>query len=103
RAPLTAATYSLSLHDALPIFDADEAGSVAVDRSVELFLTRDVEIAIASMPAGVDPDEYLMQHGAEGFDKLVGEARDVLSYKWSRSEEHTSELQSRGHLVCRLL
>src|SRR5690625_5975871 len=23
--------------------------------------------------------------------------------KWIRSEEHTSELQSRGHLVCRLL
>src|SRR5439155_20338642 len=23
--------------------------------------------------------------------------------KWRRSEEHTSELQSRGHLVCRLL
>src|SRR5215510_15328697 len=23
--------------------------------------------------------------------------------RWSRSEEHTSELQSRGHLVCRLL
>src|SRR5690625_6529576 len=22
---------------------------------------------------------------------------------WKRSEEHTSELQSRGHLVCRLL
>src|SRR5439155_15082864 len=26
-----------------------------------------------------------------------------LTYKNSRSEEHTSELQSRGHLVCRLL
>src|SRR5690625_6528979 len=24
-------------------------------------------------------------------------------YAWARSEEHTSELQSRGHLVCRLL
>src|SRR5690625_6854203 len=23
--------------------------------------------------------------------------------EWARSEEHTSELQSRGHLVCRLL
>src|SRR5207253_9501874 len=23
--------------------------------------------------------------------------------QWQRSEEHTSELQSRGHLVCRLL
>src|SRR5439155_18186408 len=26
-----------------------------------------------------------------------------LYWKWKRSEEHTSELQSRGHLVCRLL
>src|SRR5690625_6150534 len=25
------------------------------------------------------------------------------SNRWIRSEEHTSELQSRGHLVCRLL
>src|SRR5690625_7043517 len=25
------------------------------------------------------------------------------SLRWMRSEEHTSELQSRGHLVCRLL
>src|SRR5437870_9282625 len=24
-------------------------------------------------------------------------------FHWARSEEHTSELQSRGHLVCRLL
>src|SRR5690625_6071372 len=30
---------------------------------------------------------------------LVG----VLVGMWQRSEEHTSELQSRGHLVCRLL
>src|SRR5690625_6835883 len=28
---------------------------------------------------------------------------DALSGNRSRSEEHTSELQSRGHLVCRLL
>src|SRR5439155_26414740 len=29
--------------------------------------------------------------------------RPVLGFPPSRSEEHTSELQSRGHLVCRLL
>src|SRR5207253_7617815 len=27
----------------------------------------------------------------------------ILERLWTRSEEHTSELQSRGHLVCRLL
>src|SRR5690625_6475587 len=31
------------------------------------------------------------------------EAKDTTSLKDGRSEEHTSELQSRGHLVCRLL
>src|SRR5437870_8207509 len=30
-------------------------------------------------------------------------ARVILRYFNFRSEEHTSELQSRGHLVCRLL
>src|SRR5690625_5689598 len=29
--------------------------------------------------------------------------KDTTAYKKIRSEEHTSELQSRGHLVCRLL
>src|SRR5690625_7533430 len=29
--------------------------------------------------------------------------RSILEDKQYRSEEHTSELQSRGHLVCRLL
>src|SRR5207253_9430549 len=33
-----------------------------------------------------------------------GRGRDPSPWRWEgRSEEHTSELQSRGHLVCRLL
>src|SRR5690349_22162056 len=38
-------------------------------------------------------------HGLEGHD-LLGSANDVVR---DRSEEHTSELQSRRDLVCRLL
>src|SRR5690625_6133205 len=34
---------------------------------------------------------------------LSKERREELAKNPSRSEEHTSELQSRGHLVCRLL
>src|SRR5690625_6896466 len=33
----------------------------------------------------------------------VGRHRKIISDSLNRSEEHTSELQSRGHLVCRLL
>src|SRR5207253_10476117 len=40
----------------------------------------------------------------DGRDDLRGELDDVhAALATIRSEEHTSELQSRGHLVCRLL
>src|SRR5690625_6267678 len=34
---------------------------------------------------------------------VIWEWRPKQNKVWWRSEEHTSELQSRGHLVCRLL
>lgn len=66
------------------LFDADSAGDRAVDRVVELFLAQPIEIAVASMPAGMDPDEFLLQRGAAAFEKLLSEATDVLSYKWKQ-------------------
>src|SRR2546422_4100722 len=46
------------------------------------------------------------QHLARYFDIVEGNgscARDLHFFVTLRSEEHTSELQSRLHLVCRLL
>jgi DNA primase len=64
------------------LFDADNAGDAAADRVVELFLTQPVEIGVASIPEGMDPDEFLIQQGAEAFEKVVAGATDVLTYKW---------------------
>src|SRR5690625_7039156 len=36
-------------------------------------------------------------------DWFIGIKRALVGARAMRSEEHTSELQSRGHLVCRLL
>src|SRR3712207_7800898 len=52
---------------------------------------------------GVDQDEYgttFQQGAAPGADKIVSSALKRVD---NRSEEHTSELQSRQYLVCRLL
>jgi DNA primase len=66
------------------LFDADRAGDNAVNRAVELFLTQPIEIAIASLPQGLDPDEYLLKHGPEAFQKLLSSATDALTYKWKQ-------------------
>jgi DNA primase catalytic core len=66
------------------LFDADAAGDTAVNRAVELFLTQPVEIAIASLPDGMDPDEYLLAHGAEAFDGVLKNAADALTFTWKQ-------------------
>src|SRR3712207_6970085 len=70
----TTEIYTLSLHDALPI-----CGSLVRRRP------RLAGVVAAEDARGRDPDDEL--------PRIVG----------VRSEEHTSELQSRQYLVCRLL
>src|SRR3989442_6237213 len=69
----TTEIYTLSLHDALPISREDLYGNCGVHHSGDITLFTSGPSAAAAL----------------------GNSR--------RSEEHTSELQSRPHLVCRLL
>src|SRR5690625_6280088 len=78
-ATATTEVYTLSLHDALPILW--QAGPL---RATEEGFSVGGALALRTVLIGVL---------AIGF----------LSSTDGRSEEHTSELQSRGHLVCRLL
>src|SRR5690625_6023953 len=53
-------------------------------------------------------DALGQRYGLPISELLGGRVRDHLEVAWTlasgdRSEEHTSELQSRSHLVCRLL
>ncbi|HEX8322905.1 MAG TPA: DNA primase [Tepidisphaeraceae bacterium] len=64
------------------LFDGDAAGDLAVQRALELFLTQPIEIGIATLPDGVDPDEYLLQNGVAAFDQMLAKAEDALSFQW---------------------
>src|SRR3712207_8608200 len=75
----TTEIYTLSLHDALPIWRGD---------------------------AGERRPDYRQRDGRNRRLPQAGSDRVVEQHKlrrWPRSEEHTSELQSRQYLVCRLL
>src|SRR3712207_8909651 len=87
--PATTEIYTLSLHDALPICRP-------VPRGRDRGLGRGVGAGAAAGRAGVPP--RLPAHRPR--DVLRVGPADVEA---GRSEEHTSELQSRQYLVCRLL
>src|SRR2546425_2272731 len=80
----TTEIYTLSLHDALPIFSTSR---VCVVRWPRLLGGR-----VAATPPGPQASPRRTAHAVPPTHSPIG-----------RSEEHTSELQSLAYLVCRLL
>src|SRR3712207_7166229 len=85
----TTEIYTLSLHDALPICDEvrwqPRRIALIID-TLHLVNLLAVEVSTINHPC-----RNCLRHGAFGMTGV------------KRSEEHTSELQSRQYLVCRLL
>src|SRR5206468_9389261 len=93
----TPSIYPLSLHDALPIFDiaGEQLGVMCVVcAGVELICDEKVGRAVVGRRLRCRGGKRA--RGEEEHDHVSGNAA-------IRSEEHTSELQSRSDLVCRLL
>src|SRR5690606_39601578 len=87
----TTEIYPLSLHDALPIsfIERDRLGIVKI-----------LEEILNTVP------QSAQQHRRVHFAPTINTNVDdilVIELEIERSEEHTSELQSRENLVCRLL
>src|SRR5690606_42095454 len=89
----TPAISTLSLHDALPI-----------SRAIRLLEDRHQVVGVG----GAGRFDRLLEQvdrvvGGRGVGRQHAEALLELLHERNRSEEHTSELQSRENLVCRLL
>jgi len=72
--------------EAVLVFDADTAGVKAADRGLELFLAQRINVRVATIPAGKDPCDYVLEQGAEAFGHLVDNAPDALQYAWDRRQ-----------------
>src|SRR3712207_7902198 len=88
----TTEIYTLSLHDALPIWQHRTGGEQVVPPGRDLRRRNDA--GLCERTTG----------WLNGEQRLAREHRGQYGFRVRpRSEEHTSELQSRQYLVCRLL
>lgn len=63
------------------VFDGDEAGRAAAERSTDLFLEQDVDVRVVLLPGGDDPCDVLMKEGRDAFLRRLDEAADVFDLK----------------------
>jgi DNA primase len=67
------------------VYDADAGGFSGVDRALEIFVSHDVELAIATLPDGLDPCDLLVRaDGVETFKRVLASAVDALDFKLNR-------------------
>src|SRR5204862_6377860 len=94
--PATTEIYTLSLHDALPI-----CALVVPDHHRDVPARPELELLRALRILGPEQARSAGQRRPLRAD--LGQAHGDAAAAAVRSEEHTSELQSRRDLVCRLL
>src|SRR3712207_8695232 len=86
----TTEIYTLSLHDALPIFGLN-VGEAARDHQR------------STVPKTMSSEPRIADTSASMWPRVMKSMAERWAKQGARSEEHTSELQSRQYLVCRLL
>src|SRR5207253_9593322 len=94
--------YTLSLHDALPISIASGTAFF-----LETFVFRSMTKSCTESAANGAFNMAMSSSWILASFRMAGWGTTPRLCPWesltNRSEEHSSELQSRGHLVCRLL
>ncbi len=66
--------------DVVALFDPDEAGRKALDRSLDLFLAADMRARALILPGEDDPDDYVRKNGRDKLEELIAGAPTISDY-----------------------
>ncbi len=63
------------------VLDGDEAGRRRTDEVLGLFIARQVDLKILTLPQDLDPCDFIRAQGGDAFDALLGNAVDAIEHK----------------------
>ncbi len=66
-------------------FDPDTAGAAATDRSLAMLLEEDFKIKVLQLDSGYDPDLFIRNNGAKGYEKALGGSLGFFDYLVERA------------------
>jgi DNA primase len=83
------------------VFDADEGGDTGVEKALQLFASHDMELAVATLPAGLDPCDLLVREGPEPLRRVLESAVDALEHTLTRkaAREDTTTVEGSRRVV----
>ncbi len=79
-------------------FDPDTAGATAAERSIQMFLDEGMRIRILELDGGLDPDEYVKEHGAEVYRNKLEHAASYFGWLADRARKRFDMNSSEGRM-----
>jgi len=77
-------------------FDADRAGQAAAQRTIDVLLKEDLQVRIARIPQGEDPDSLLRKQPVAVFETILREAKDYTRHLLDTACEQEDITSPRG-------
>lgn len=76
---------------AVMVFDADQAGEAASLRGLDILIESGMNVRIATLPLGEDPDSFVRKYGKEKFEEAIAQAKELFDYKLDLLVERLGE------------
>ncbi|RMH69351.1 MAG: DNA primase [Gemmatimonadetes bacterium] len=78
------------------LFDSDVAGENATQRGIDILLAAGLEVRVARILDGKDPDEFVRKYHKKGIDTLLTNAKNVLDYMVEHADTRSAEAKARS-------
>jgi DNA primase len=63
------------------LYDSDAAGNIAANRGADVLAGVGLDVRIALLPAGEDPDSMIKNHGSDAMEKTLDSAMPLVDFK----------------------
>jgi DNA primase len=63
------------------VYDGDSAGSAATVRGVDLIIEQGLDVTVATLPTGEDPDSFIRKSGRDAFAAMIAGAVSFFDFK----------------------
>jgi len=62
------------------LFDSDEGGRHAIERSLKLFVAEKMHAKVVILPEGCDPDTYVLKEGKDALEGIIFKSQSMIDY-----------------------
>ena len=85
---------------AVLVFDSDNAGIRAAHRSIDLFMSAEMDAKVMVLPQGHDPDTFLAEYGYDEFIRYADNASGMMQFLMSAAiEEHGLSIEGKTKIL----